>query len=177
VLQQHCRIPRDIQGDIMIKTERDHAGLHDFDFLVGHWRVHHRRLKERLANSLEWVEFEGTSALRKIMGGYGNIDDNVLEFPGGAYRAAGLRSFDASSGQWSIWWLDGRTPLGPLEPPVKGGFRDGIGTFLADDTFNGKPIRVRFEWSGITSTTCHWEQAFSSDDGVTWETNWIMDFH
>ena len=110
------------------------------------------------------------------MGGYALVDDNVLEFPPASYRAAGLRSFDAKSGQWSIWWLDSRTPLGPLDPPVRGRFQDGVGTFLADETFNGKPIRVRFTWSKITPTSAHWEQAFSPDGGATWETNWVMDF-
>jgi hypothetical protein len=160
----------------MNPTENAGAAPNDFDFLVGHWQVHHRRLKERLANNHEWIEFEGTSVLQKTMGGYGTFDDNVLDFPGGAYRAVGLRSFDPKSGQWSIWWLDSRTPLGPLDPPVRGGFHDGVGTFLADETFNGKPIRVRFQWSRITSTSCHWEQAFSSDNGASWETNWVMDF-
>jgi len=163
-------------GEKMTRSESESTGLHDFDFLVGHWQVHHRRLKERLANSREWMEFEGTSVSQKIMGGAALVDDNVLEFPPGAYRAAGLRAFDSRSGQWSIWWLDGRTPLGPLEPPVRGGFQDGTGTFLADETFNGIPIRVRFTWSHITPTSCHWEQAFSTDGGATWETNWIMDF-
>jgi hypothetical protein len=152
------------------------SGLHDFDFLVGHWQVHHRRLKERLADNHEWIEFEGSSVVRKILGGSGISDDNMLEFPGGTYRAAGMKSFDAKSGQWSIWWLDGRTPLGPLDPPVRGGFRDGTGTFFADEVLNGRPIRVRFTWSAITPTSCHWEQAFSVDGGATWETNWVMDF-
>ena len=159
----------------MTQTEAVPPGLHDFDFLVGHWKVHHRRLKERLANNHEWVEFEGTSVLHMVMGGYGTVDDNVLEAPAGTYRAVSLRSFDPKSGQWSTWWLDSRMPLGPLDPPVRGGFRDGIGTFLGDDTFNGKPIRVRYLWSEITPTSCHWEQAFSPDNGVTWETNWVMD--
>lgn len=162
-------------GEKMTQTEAVPPGLHDFDFLVGHWKVHHRRLKERLANNHEWVEFEGTSVLHMVMGGYGTVDDNVLEAPAGTYRAVSLRSFDPKSGQWSTWWLDSRMPLGPLDPPVRGGFRDGIGTFLGDDTFNGKPIRVRYLWSEITPTSCHWEQAFSPDNGVTWETNWVMD--
>lgn len=149
---------------------------HDFDFLIGSWQVHHRRLKERLANNREWIEFEGTSVVQKVMGGYGTVDDNVIELPGGAYRAAGLKAFDRQSGQWSIWWLDARMPQGPLDPPVRGYFRDGVGTFYSDETFDGRPIRVRFRWSGITPTTCHWEQAFSIDGGASWETNWVMDF-
>ena len=43
-------------------------GVHDFDFLVGRWRVHHRTLKERLANSHEWIEFEGTLVNQPLMG-------------------------------------------------------------------------------------------------------------
>jgi hypothetical protein len=151
------------------------TAVHDFDFLIGRWRLHHRRLKERLVGNRDWVEFEGTSVAQKLMDGYGNVDDNVLELPGGAYRAVSLRSFDPKTQQWSIWWLDGRTPLGPLDPPVRGGFKDGVGTFYADDTFNGKPIRVRYLWSHITPTSCHWEQAFSSDRGASWETNWMTD--
>jgi hypothetical protein len=152
------------------------AGLHDFDFLVGEWHVHHFRLKDRLADSHEWVEFDGTCALRPTMGGWGNVDDNVLNLPGGAYRAMGLRAYDPKTGQWAIWWADGRNPFGDLDPPVKGRFQDGVGTFFADDTLRGKPIRVRFTWSRITPTSAHWEQAFSPDGGKTWETNWKMDF-
>jgi hypothetical protein len=152
------------------------TGLHDFDFLVGRWRVHHRRLKERLAGSHEWIEFDGTSELRTLMGGYGNVDDNVMDLPAGRYRAASLRSFEPRSNTWSIWFLDGRTPLGPLDPPVRGRFRDGVGTFLGDDTFNGVPIRVRYTWSKITPRSAHWAQAFSTDGGATWETNWEMEF-
>ena len=64
---------------------------------------------------------------------------------------------------------------GRLDPPVVGGFAKGIGTFIASDTFDGRPILVRFVWSDITETTCRWEQAFSTDDGATWEVNWIME--
>jgi len=155
---------------------RNLSGLHDFDFLVGEWRVHHRRLKERLAGSHEWIEFEGTCSMRKLMDGWGNVDDNVLDMPGGSYRGVGLRSYDPKTGQWAIWWLDGRNPFGALDPPVKGRFENGVGTFSTDDTLNGKTIRVRYMWSQITPTSAHWEQAFSADAGKTWETNWTMEF-
>lgn len=161
-------------GAIAMPDAQDGSAVHDFDFYLGSWRVHHRRLKERLAGNAEWEEFEGTSTAWPILGGAGNIDDNVLELPAGTYRAISLRSYDPSSGHWSIWWLDGRNP-GRLDPPVVGGFADGVGTFICDDTFNGRPILVRFIWSGITETTCRWEQAFSPDGGETWEVNWIME--
>lgn len=156
--------------------EANLSGLHDFDLRVGRWRAHHRRLKERLAGSHEWVEFDGTCVFQQLMGGWANMDDNVFEMPGGAYRGVTLRSYDPNTGEWAIWWLDGRNPFGDLDPAVKGRFENGIGTFYADDTLRGRKIRVRFIWSHITATTAHWEQAFSADDGRTWETNWITDF-
>lgn len=113
--------------------------------------------------------------MHKILGGYGNVDDNVVELPAGAYRAATIRSFDPRSGQWSIWWLDARSP-GSLDVPVVGSFEDGTGTFLADDALDGRPIVVRFRWTASSPDHPRWEQAFSPDGGRTWETNWVMDF-
>jgi hypothetical protein len=149
------------------------TGLHDFDFLFGEWKVHHHVFK---VATNAWVDFEGTSSTRPIMGGAGNIEDNVLHAPSGTYRAAGLRSYDEATGQWAIWWLDGRAPYGPIDPPVKGGFEKGEGFFYSDDTLNGQPIRTRYSWIHITPTSARWEQAFSKDGGKTWDTNWTMDF-
>jgi len=150
------------------------AAVHDFDFYMGRWLVHHRRLKERLVGSDEWETFEGTSTAWPLLNGAGNVDDNVLELPAGTYRAISLRSFDPWSETWSIWWLDARNP-GQLDPPVVGRFKDGVGTFIGDDTFDGQPILVRFLWTDITDATCRWEQAFSVDGGATWEVNWVME--
>jgi hypothetical protein len=149
--------------------------VHDFDFLAGRWHVRHRRLKERLADSAVWEEFDGTSTAWPLLGGAANVDDNVLELPGGSYRAVSLRSYDPVTDTWSIWWLDGRSP-GRFDPPVVGGFRDGVGTFVGEDTFDGHPILIRLRWSDITPTTARWEQAFSADAGASWEVNWVMEF-
>lgn len=150
----------------------DMRGLHDFDFLVGEWRVHSRRLKEALAGSHEWYSFDGTIVSRPLMEGRANVDDTVFNLPQGIYRGVAPRAYDPKTGQWAIWWIDGRNPFGNLDPPVKGKFVDGVGTFYANDTLRGKPIKVRFIWSQITRTSARWEQAYSADDGKTWETNW-----
>jgi hypothetical protein len=147
----------------------------DFDFFLGSWRVRHRRLKARLAGCDDWAEFGGTCRVRPLLGGAGNADDNVLELPEGAYRAVTLRAFDSETGLWSIWWLDGRFPH-RLDPPMVGRFDAGIGTFYADDTIDGTPIRVRFLWDASDPHAPRWEQAFSADGGDTWETNWTMAF-
>ena len=111
----------------------------------------HRRLKERLAGNHDWIEFEGTCVMQKILGAAGNMDENFLDLPGGAYHAVTLRTYDAARKQWSIWWFDGRNPS-HLDPPVVGGFKDGVGTFYAEDTFRGKPIRIRFLWTNLTTS-------------------------
>ena len=93
----------------------------------------------------------------------------------GDVRAAAFRSFDPATRTWAIWWLDGRTPH-HLDVPVIGCFSGGEGTFFADDTFEGNPIKVRFIWKENPGSEPTWEQAFSSDVGATWETNWTMKF-
>ncbi len=153
-----------------------HEPSHDFDFLLGTWRVEHRRLTTRLADGHDWEEFDGTCEARPILGGTANIDDNVINLPGGMYRAASLRSFDRATGTWAIWWLDGRAPR-QLDVPVVGGFSDGTGLFYAKDTLGGQPILVRFRWTDTATATPRWDQAFSPDDGKTWELNWTMTFH
>jgi hypothetical protein len=151
----------------------------DVDFFFGRWRVSHRRLKARLCGSDTWESFEGTCDARPLMDGAANLDDNVLELPGGRYRAVTLRSFDAASDTWAIWWLDARHPH-QLDVPVVGRFHNGVGEFVADDHLNGQPIKVRFLWrvrGPQRADVARWEQAFSADGGATWETNWEMDFH
>jgi hypothetical protein len=150
-------------------------GARDFDFLFGSWSVRHRRLTQRLAGSADWAEFKGESTTQPTLGGSGNIEDNLIHLPGGAFRAVALRSYDAATGNWAIWWLDGRSPH-QLDVPVVGRFEGARGLFLADDTFEGRPIKVRFLWLRTDADHCRWEQAFSADAGASWETNWTMDF-
>ena len=103
------------------------------------------------------------------------MDDTVLSVPGAPDRGVALRSFDPKTQQWSIWLLDSRTPSEPLDPPMIGGFHNGVGTFYGDDTVKGERVRARFICSNINPTSCHWEQADSPDAGKTWETNWVQD--
>jgi hypothetical protein len=146
-----------------------------FDFEFGDWTVSHRRLKLRMQNSDAWESFAGTASVRPILNGFGNLEDNLIDFLGDPYRAIALRSYDPQTGNWAIWWLDGRAPH-RLDVPVIGRFTDGIGTFYADDMFEGRPIRVRFRWLDTDTPSPRWEQAFSADGGTSWETNWVMRF-
>jgi hypothetical protein len=147
---------------------------HDFDFFMGRWQVHNRWLKQRLAGSDEWEEFEASSVARPLLDGLGNEDEFRTDHAGG-FIGMSFRFFDPKTALWSIYWADTRRS-GVLDPPVLGAFSDGIGVFQGEDTFQGRPILVRFIWSRTTTGTPRWEQVFSDDGGETWETNWIMDF-
>jgi hypothetical protein len=147
----------------------------DWAWLIGKWHVRHSKLRGRLVGSTIWDEFDGWCVNWPVMGGLGNVDDNWLEGPGQPYRAAALRAFDPKSGDWGIWWLDGRMP-GAIDVPVRGRFENGVGTFLADDIWEEKRVKVRFRWSEIAANSAHWEQAFSGDGGASWEVNWRMGF-
>jgi hypothetical protein len=146
----------------------------DFDFWMGSWNVRNRRIRRRLAGSDGWDEFEATVVARPLLDGLGNEDEFRTEYDGG-FIGMSFRFFDPETKVWSIYWADTRR-LGVLDPPVLGGFDGDTGIFEGEDTFEGRPILVRFKWSGVTTPTPRWEQAFSEDAGETWETNWVMDF-
>jgi len=161
----------------------DLDGRHDFDFLHGQWRIRNERLKQRLAGSTDWEIFHATQRCQPLLGGVGNVDDFISDWtrPGTDERFIGmtLRLFGAQSRQWSIYWAGNHD--GVLDPPVLGAFAseaDGqrVGTFSGVDEYEGRPVRVRFRWSQVSANTAHWQQAFSADDGATWETNWHMWF-
>ena len=152
----------------------ENDGRNDFDFLIGIWKVHHRRLVERLKGSTEWEEFEGDTVARKILNDIGNIDENTLHRRTGFVHAMSLRLFNPASKEWSIYWSTDMT--GTLDVPMIGGFKDGRGEFYSQEVFEGRHIYNRFIWSKVTNLSCQWEQAFSEDGGKTWETNWIMEF-
>ncbi len=150
------------------------ATAHDFDFWMGSWHVRNRRLRERFSGSDEWDEFESRVAARPLPGGMGNEDVYCTDFDGG-FIGMSFRFFDPETNTWSIYWADSRRP-GLLDPPVLGSFEGDTAIFEGEDTLDGGPILVRFTWSGVTTPTPRWEQAFSDNGGETWETNWVMDF-
>ncbi len=148
-------------------------GRQDFDFLHGRWKIRNERLTRRLAGSDEWETFDAAQGCRPILDGLGNIDDYVSDWDGG-YVGMALRLFDPKTKQWSIYWASDRA--GILETPVTGGFKDGIGTFYGREEHGGRPVLQRFVWSEVTLSSAVWQQAWSLDEGKTWETNWIMRF-
>ncbi len=144
----------------------------DFSFLYGRWQVHNRKLVEPLSGRDVWREFEASSVCLPLLDGMSTIDE--MREADGTLMGIALRSFDLARRKWSIYWVAGRDGL--LQPPVVGGFEGNVGTFTGPDTLNGKRIVVRYIWYRDSPEAARWEQAFSNDDGHTWETNWYMAF-
>jgi len=153
----------------------ERAMNHDFDFLLGAWNVHHRYLKGRLQGSSQWTEFDGSSEMKPLLNGLGNVDRYWFVRDSESIEGVALRLFNPKKGEWTIYWADTKNP-GTLQPPIIGKFHGDHGEFIGEDKFNGRKILCRFRWTRFANGDPQWEQAFSTDEGKTWETNWIMSF-
>lgn len=157
----------------LVRSQRD--GQHDFDWEFGTWRTKVRVLRNPLSGMQpNWAEYQGTSTVRPILGGRFNLVELSVAGPSGRIEGASLRLYEPQKHLWTLNYANVRDGL--LTAPVKGSFDErGRGTFLADDTLNGRPIKVRFIITVGSARTAHFEQAFSADGGSTWELNWIAD--
>ncbi len=148
------------------------SSQNDFDFLIGKWKIKNRKLKTRLNNCNEWVEFEAVGEMCKILNGVGNIDNFITTFDGKPFEGMSLRLFNPKTKLWKIYWADSN--MGVLDIPVVGSFENNLGYFLAKDIFQQREIVVAFCWNATDSNNPIWSQAFSDDKGKTWEWNWYM---
>jgi hypothetical protein len=151
--------------------EPSRDGQHDFDWDLGAWKTHQRRLLHPLTGSTTWVEYSGTDVVRKIWDG-ANQGMVEADGPAGHLEIFTLRLYDPQAHQWNIYFTNPAS--GSLSPPAVGEFKNGRGEFYDQETYKGRAILVRFSVSDITPSSCHFEQAFSADGGKTWETNFIV---
>jgi hypothetical protein len=151
-------------------------GQHDFDYLLGSWKIHLKKRLHLLAGSNEWIEFDGTVVCRSVWNGLAEVEEFVVDSPEKNIFIKGLtiRLYNPKTHQWSIYWANSKN--GTIDPaPQVGQFRDGRGEFYGQDTLDGRSIYVRFVWTNTTSRAPHFEQSYSADGGKTWEVNWITE--
>ena len=155
-------------------TVARHDGQNDFDFVIGDWKAHVRRLPDRLNGSTTWIEYEGTSSHQKLFGGPANLEEFKVESLDHSLKihAQTLRLYNLESRLWSIYLVDAAQGTIGL-PPVVGEFRDGVGEFYDQEVYKGRSIFVRYQWFNISPLACRMEQSFSADGGRSWEVNWI----
>jgi hypothetical protein len=147
-------------------------GQHDFDYEIGTWKIHLRKLQHPLTGSKTWVDYEGTSVTRKVWNGRADLEEFETDGSAGHIEGLALRLYSPQSHQWSIFWANSKDGILGV-PAMTGQFKDGRGEFYDQEIFEGRTIYVRFVWSDITANSAHFEQSFSDDGGKTWEVNWI----
>jgi hypothetical protein len=150
-------------------SQRD--GQLDFDFEIGTWKTHLRRLVRPLTGSTTWVEYQGSSVVTKVLNGRANLVELNVDGPAGHLEGLSLRLYNPQAHQWSLNFANVND--GILTQPAIGEFKNGRGEFFNQDTLNDRSILVRFVISDITPNSCRFEQSFSDDGGKTWEVNWI----
>ncbi|MBK9382092.1 MAG: hypothetical protein IPN39_12290 [Chitinophagaceae bacterium] len=163
----------DKDGELII-TASPTSSKHDFDFYEGKWKLDNKKLKDRLNNCTEWTTFESTQEMYRVLNGVGNIDNYLATFNGVPFEGMSVRLFNPATRLWSIYWAD--STEGILQPPVVGSFENNKGHFFTKDIFKEKKIIVVFRWDLSDKENPVWSQAFSADNGKTWEWNWYMYF-
>jgi hypothetical protein len=146
-------------------------GSRDFDFEIGTWKTHLKRLLHPLTGSTEWGEYDGTTVVRKVWGSRANLVELEVRSATGTFEGLNLRLYNPQSHQWSLNFA--RNDIGALGQPTIGEFKNGRGEFFDQEVVNGRAIFVRFIISVVNPDLCRFEQAFSDDGGKTWEVNWI----
>jgi hypothetical protein len=146
-------------------------GQHDFDFDIGAWKTHVSRLQHPLTGSTTWVEYDGTTVVRKVWGGRANLAELEVDGSAGHLEVLSLRLYDPQAHQWSLNTSNSRG--GTIGVPTIGEFKNGRGEFFDTETISGRSVLVRNVWSDMTPNSCRFEQSFSDDGGKTWEVNWI----
>ena len=129
------------------------------------WRSWRRHL--RLHRTLIFLKENGISGIRSWSQGWPDVQNGLNLNPPRI-----VRLFNPKTRLWSIYWADSNT--GVLDPPVIGSFENDIGYFFTKDIFNGKNIIMAFRWDARDKNNPVWSQAYSEDNGKTWEWNWYM---
>lgn len=160
---------------VMVGPQRD--GSHDFDFLIGDWKAHVRRLPDRLVGAHDWVEYDGISNHHKLFDTSADVEQfDVTSTDGKQHlRAQTLRMYNPHTHQWFIYGFDADNAELDPAAPVVGEFHSNRGEFYNRITWNGRVVLVRWMWLNVSPHAAHMEQSFSADGGRNWEVNWICD--
>lgn len=159
-----------------IKSNHNIFEIQNFDFLIGKWNVLNKRLKERLNNCEDWIEFPAEMETKPFLNGLGLMDEMKSSHFGDDFIGFSIRMINPKTNIWTIYWADTSNPENYLKEQVVGEFKNGIGEFYGKEFYQGKEYRLRFTWKKQSANTALWEQAYFDKLKNEWETNWIMEF-
>jgi hypothetical protein len=148
----------------------------EFDFWIGEWEVLNRHRAQGQDDPTWYQTGMATDRVFAAVGGcatverwYGKLSfDEIVGFS--------VRAFDPATAQWSLVLLwPGRNR--PVFGTLKGGFRHHRGEFFTEGAdAQGRAVLSRFTFSDIRPDALRWDAAVSHDSGLTWRSNWIMEF-
>ena len=140
-------------------------GQHDFDFNIGVWHTHIKRILDPFASDSKSVELNGTVTVRKVWDGKAELEEIEADGPKGHWEGLTLFLYNPSAHQWSQSFANSK--VGTLSSNV-GEFKDGRVVLIGQDTVNDKTILVRGVWSDIKPDSHQYEESYSNDGGATW---------
>jgi hypothetical protein len=152
-------------------TAAPRDGQHDFDFNIGVWKTHIKRILDPLSGSTSSIELNGTVTVRKVWDGRAQLEEIEADGPKGHWEAMTLFLYNPEAHQWSQTYIDSKEAS--LNSPTIGSFKDGRGELFAQDAFNGRSILVRGVWSDIKPDSHRYEESYSNDGGKTWASAFI----
>jgi hypothetical protein len=141
-------------------------GQHDFDFNLGVWRTHIRRVLDPLSGGTHSMELNGTVSVRKVWDGRAWLEEIEADGPNGHWEGMTLFLYNPQAHQWSQNFADSQN--GVATTPLIGEFKNGRGELFSQDTRGGRTLLIRAVWSDITPATHHFEESYSDDGGKTW---------
>src|ERR1700754_1157509 len=101
----------------------DHDVQRVFDFHIGNWKTHVSRLQHPLTGSTTWVQYDGTTVVRKVWDGRANLVELEVEGTAGHLELLSLRLYEPQTHQWSLNVASSRG--GGLGVPTVGQFKNG----------------------------------------------------
>jgi hypothetical protein len=152
-------------------TARD--GAHDFDFNIGVWHTHIKRIMDPLSGATKSIELNGTVTVRKVWDGRAQLEEIETDGPNVHWEGLTLFLYNPEAHQWSQAFVNSK--IGALGSPLIGSFKDGRGELFAQDTFNDRAVLIRGVWSDIKSNSHHFEESYSEDGGKSWWPVFIAD--
>jgi Protein of unknown function (DUF1579) len=148
-------------------------GQHDFDFNVGVWKTHIKRILEPWSDAPKTMELNGSVTVRKVWDGRAQLEEIEADGASGHWQGMTLFLYDPQAHQWSQSFISSQ--IGTLTAPLIGSFKDGRGELFSTDTFNDRAILVRGVWSDIKPDSHRFEESYSNDGGKTWAPAFIAD--
>jgi hypothetical protein len=141
-------------------------GQHDFDFNIGVWHTHVRRIVDPFSPASSSFELDGTVTVRKVWDGKAQLEEIEADGPKGHWEGLTLFLYNSEAKEWSQNYVNSNS--GVLEPPLIGSFKNGRGELINQDTFQNKTVLVKGVWSEIKPESHHFDEYFSRDGGQTW---------